>query len=148
MPAYSTLRTFINAVRTGRTNITETLDKLMTNPARHKLNTNELTLRQEHSLDAPLPDWMRRILKTAGMSDAEVSHLDIWPDDKKEEVRTVVVQAIDANLPVRFFWELHDGATPDNVISQREDGWTVRFRSPAAGVRLSHVNLGSVHVDA
>ncbi len=148
MPPYSTLKTFVTSLKTGRTNITESLDRLMTNPGRHLTDAHFADLQVENAFNAPLPGWARTALAGCGMSQAEIDHLDVWPDGQKEIVRQQMVAAVRSNRTIRFFWEMHGGVDAVNEVREdREAGGTIIvFRSPGHGVRLHHPNFGAVHV--
>ncbi len=139
MPPFSTVRTFVTALQSGQTNITRALDRLLTNPGRHRTNPNFASFRNRQAANAPLPPWLRGLLRGEGVSDPEVEHIDAWPDDQKEPVRDKTVEAILGDRRMRFFWELYDGPAPDTLIEDPDPtgGITVRFRSPRSRVRLS-----------
>lgn len=150
MPETSTIRKFIAAVQTGRTNTTKALEMLFTNPGRHRTHTNFGDLSVAGALNKPLAAWAKAVLRALGLSDPELAHIEDWPDTEKEEVRKALVVAIQADRNVRFLWELHDVAGSDNRVTNVDGPGdiTVTFRSPRANVRLtSTVNLGEIIVD-
>ena len=146
MPAYSTLRTFIDSLRTGETNITRSLESLLNNPVKRgdygdRVRTLDVT--------QPFPAWLREELLAAGMKMKEVNHVERWPNAGKELVRRELQAAIGANGTLRFTWELFDGDDPDTEVRQRQGADTrIVFKSPRKGVQLSHLNHGAIHVDA
>lgn len=150
MPPYSTLKTFVTSLKTGRTNITESLDRLMTNPGRHLTHAHFADLQVENAFNAPLPGWARTALRSSGMTEPEIDHIDVWPDVQKEAVRQKMVAAIESDRPIRFRWELYGGDAPVNEAGEdQETGATVIvFRSPGNGVKLSPLNIGLIRVQA
>jgi hypothetical protein len=145
MPAYSTLRTFIDSLRTGRTNITTTFDALLLDRAALREHPEWPTFRDTPVLNGPMPQWLRNILSTAGIRDIEIIHIDQhWPAAQKELARQWIAAAIEEDVPLSFSWELHDGTDPVN--EQREEGRRIVFRSPRDGVRISGLNVWYVHI--
>lgn len=145
MPPTSSIRTFIDALKTGQTRTTRKLDDLFATPG--QLN---LTFQQDQDLRTPnifspqLPDWVRNLLSgphvvTNPLSKDELQHIDEWPSEQKEEVRKKLVTARDNNLGVRFFWELYEGTAPATVISDLGGslGFLVTFSSPRSQLTLS-----------
>lgn len=149
MPPFSTIRTFVKALQTGRTNITESLDRLMTNPSRHQQHPQFSEITSAQALDT-LPAWVRQLLRDHGMTDPEMDHIDAWPNGQKELVRQKVVAAVQSDRQVHFLWELHDDATPANDIQDPDAAGhiTIRFRSPRHGVKLSSITFGDIKVEA
>ncbi len=139
MPEESTIKKFVNAIQTGRTHTTKALDSVDFHPHLGALGTPNVV--------DTLPDWARAALQPT-LSDAELDHIDSWPNDQKELVRRAVVTATQANRKVQFFWELHSG--PNEATDIRDDGKgeiTVTFRSPRSKVRVSTATFGDISVD-
>ncbi len=149
MPPFSTIRTFAKALQTGRTNMTESLDRLMTNPSRHQQNPHFSEVTSAHALDT-LPAWVRQLLRDHGMTDPEMDHIDAWPNDQKELVRQKIVAAVQSDRQVHSLWELHDGAIPVNDIQDPDTAGdiTITFRSPRQDVKLSAITFGDVKLEA
>lgn len=146
MPAYSSLGTFIESLRTGRTNITATLESVLADrEAIRELDEWPGFRDTANLLDNPIPQWLRTLLKDHGMKDIEVEHIDQhWPPAAKEEARRWIVEAVEEGRPLRFSWELHEGSQPEN--ERREDGERVVFKSPRDGVRISGIHVWYVHI--
>jgi hypothetical protein len=147
MPAYSTLRSFVNALKTGDTNITQCLERLANDRAKRVQYATDI-----HALHAgvgQLPGWLRNEMVQAGMSQPEVDHVERWPDAEKEKVRVQVVEALEQDRNLHFSWELFAGDDPVSEV-RRDPNQDVRvvFRSSRKGVKLSLVNLGGVTVEA
>src|SRR3990170_6944554 len=148
MPPASTIKTFLKALRTGRTHFTEVLDGIFTSPGNlpglYPGEYHEFS--QPHALDTPLRQTsplVAAFLLSQGMSSQEIDHMDKWPDTVKEQVRVALDNnAIKTNTPFKFFWELYDGAASDAVIGAN----TISFRSPRAGLDVSAVTFGDVSV--
>lgn len=147
MPANGTLRSFINALTSGQTNITRCLERLANDPTRRQKYAADINA--PHAAVGQLPGWLRNEMVQAGMSQAEVDHAERWPDAEKEKVRRQVAEAIRDERPLHFGWELYDGDDPVSEV-RRDPNQDVRvvFRSPRKGVKLSLVNHGSVSVEA
>jgi hypothetical protein len=147
MPVYSSLRTFIDALKTRRTNITKTLDALLADPKQWR-NSNEYTaIQNDYDLgDAKkraFPDAIRiRLANTGlsnfpGLSTAELEHIEQWPKEQKEQVRVAVMHSIDHDKSIKFFWELHDGPEPQTVVNHLTgDRREVIFKSPRRALRV------------
>ncbi len=143
MPAYSSLRTFINSLKSGETNITKTFRKAL-----RKEGVD--LIRERSSVDPHLSDDLKAKLAEHGMESDEIDHLENeWPPEKRNEARMWVVDAVDANRSVAFAWELFAGENPANSMDDpgAPDPVRVTFLSPRQGLRLSWLNYGEVHVD-
>jgi hypothetical protein len=137
MPPTTSVRTFIRALQTGRTRITNALDDLLSHP---NLGDNQFfdAFSQPGALNGELPQYLRDALIERGLTEEEVKHMDHWPDAQKELVRAAVVIAINNARPVKFEWELHSGAESNNIIDMPEEGDVkVVFKSPRAGLNLT-----------
>ena len=92
MPPNGTLRSFINALTSGQTNITRCLERLANDPARRQKYAADINA--PHAAVGQLPGWLRNEMVQAGMSQPEVDHVERWPDAEKEKVRRQIVEAI------------------------------------------------------
>lgn len=146
MPPFSKIQTFVEALRTGRTNMTESLDRLMTNPSRHQRHPRFSEITSAHALDT-LPAWVRQLLRDHRMTDPEMDHIDAWPNDQKELVRQKMVAAVQTGRQVHSWWRLHDGATSVSDIQDPDAAGdiTITFRSPRQGLKVSN---GDIKVEA
>ena len=134
MPPMSTVRTFIRALQTRRTQVTTVLDDLMANgPAggQHP-GMGYLNNLQGANFSGALPSWAKNVLIGRGLDPIALAHLDNWPG--KEAVREEMVKAIGENRSIQFFWELHDGNDEENAIAAGAVT-TITFRSPKWKVR-------------
>src|SRR5258708_2430687 len=147
MPSYSTLRLFVNAIKTGDTNITQGLERLANDPAKRQQYLSDINA--THTAVGPLPRWLQIELIQAGLSQAEVDHCSRWPDAEKEKVRKQLADAIPESRNIHFSWELWDGNDPDSDV-RRDPNQDVRivFRSPRKGVKLSLINFADISVEA
>jgi hypothetical protein len=147
MPAYSTLRTFVRALQTGRTNIVDVLEALCaeaTSPG--PANDALQSIRAPRSADNLPPALLTAIGNR--LKPKEIAHIQHWPAAQKERVRAEIVRAIDEGEPISFTWELYDGAVPDADFRSRQGGGrTIAFRSPRSAVRLSGLNYGDISVE-
>ena len=143
MPVYSNLRTFIDSLNTGETNITKTFAKALAAEGVDEI-------RERASVDPHLSDQLKDILAKHGMKPEEIAHVENeWTGEKRNEVREWVLAADAASRSVAFSWELFAGDDPAN---RREDPGapepvSVTFLSPRKGVNLSWLNYGQVNVD-
>jgi hypothetical protein len=146
MPPYTTLRTFIDALRTGQTNITRCLETVSAD--RTLLETNAADVRTAGRFHPQFPDWARAALLFAGMSEEELRHIEDWPPVEKEVVREQLARSLDAPLRLVFRWEVHDGAEPRTELRRDAGGEAeLVFRSPRSGVQLtSRINMGDIKV--
>ena len=148
MPPYTTLRDFISALQTGSTNITRVLEGLANDGTMRADPTAGADIARPNSFDH-LPGWFSSACIQRGMSQAEVDHIERWPNPQKETVRGQIATAWSQNQPIYFSWELYDG---DDALSEvrRDDNSELRvvFRSPRKGVHLdSLIRIGEVTVD-
>ena len=134
MPPYSRLQTFVDALKTGETNITQSLDRLVNDDRKREAHVDFVTTANAF---ASFPDWLRDELANAGMRPEEIDHIERWPNEEKGLVRIQIVHAIRDNRPLRFGWELYDGGRPVTDV-RRQPGRDARvvFRSPRTGVRV------------
>jgi hypothetical protein len=145
MPAYSTLRTFVLAVQTGRTNIVNVLERIC---AESPADSPEVLAIQAPGSAQPLPEVIKAAFRSKGMTEPEVQHIERWPADQKERVRAEIVRAIQAGEALAFSWELFGGESPDAEFRPREGGGRlIAFRSPRSAVRLSRMNYGDISVE-
>ena len=147
MPPYTTLRTFIEAISTGKTNITRSLEKATNDPARRAALATAIAAKD--AFNHPISREIHDALIQAGMTQPEVDHIQRWPDDQKERIRSRLVDVWGQNKSIYFSWEIHSGPEPVTEITTDSSGDSfVAFRSPRAGVRItSSLNLGNIQVD-
>jgi len=141
MPVYSSLRTFIKALKSGETNTTQTF-------ARALAAEGVDPIKNKSSVDPHLSAQLEGILVSHGMSPGEIDHVKKWPAAKRNQARLWVLAAVAAGRSVAFSWELFDGTVSANRRSQTPPSEPVRitFRSPREGVTLSQSHAGQVHV--
>jgi hypothetical protein len=146
MPVYSTLKSFINALRTGDTNITLCLERLANDRAKRAQYATDI--RAIPSGVGQLPGWLRNEMVQTGMSQPEVDHCERWPDSEKEKVRLQLIDAIDHDNDLHFSWELFAGDDPvSDVRRDASHDIRVAFLSPRKGIILSAINHGDVKVE-
>jgi hypothetical protein len=150
MPVASTLQELIDAIQTKKTNTMRALDDLFGSQAaltcvnnhthRAELNSPNVF---ESGPNSELPPWAVDELQGSGectvthpLSHKEIDHINQWSAADKEELRAVLVAALEARppAPIGFFWELHDGKKEE--IDTRTPG-RVTFRSPKRRARVS-----------
>jgi hypothetical protein len=146
MPPRTSIRTFIRALQTGETKATRALTRVFTSPG-------ELAGRgwfdefqgNEGALDGPLPPYVRDELPE--LDEDDIGHMGMWPDTQKRILRLALVQAIQQDRNVRFFWELHAGSTSINEIANLtgEGDIVVTFRSPRANLGLAVTSISEVY---
>jgi hypothetical protein len=157
MAPMSSLRTFIEALRTGETRTTKALDHVVAR--RHGAKAAELItlLHKRGALNAPLQDPFRQAVKGAPLPERYIQEcIDGWPDAQKEKMRRALVIGIRDHRRIRFAWGLtpeagfqteirHTGAgaltitalTPRSSLRAHEDGNVdvVPRKQPAARAR-------------
>ena len=146
MPETSSARSFVRAIQTRSTNTTRTLERLFlknpsgdTHPLTQSPHIDLLTQNGALSSGAngALPTWAKNDLVSAGLTAGpEIDHIDDWPADQREEVRSKMVLAIENNLSIRFSWELHDGNDEITDTGELGDDLSITFRSPKWKVRV------------
>ncbi len=165
MPPGTTIQKFIDALKTGKTNTTKVLDLLGTAAnlatyttatwtdgitiATHLATVGALNALTTVPSVGHLPDWAEaELINKAGaaippltLTPDELLHIGRWPDPEKEKVRIALYKAITNGLNVHFFWEIYyDGGTDTQIIDpDTTGGITIKFRSPAANIRLTQV---------
>jgi hypothetical protein len=147
MPAYTKLRTFVNALKTAQTHITECLD----------LYFSDLTTVQGHghfadlmngNFSAGLPNWFGDFLDEIGLTEAERNHVLAWPPAEIEKARAHAAAAVGANESPTFRWVLYDGDNPNTVLRTGANGnREVLFQSPGGSLRLTQLNYGEIYVE-
>ena len=158
MPPYTTIKTFMDALMTGRTNTTKALDALL----QRNLQADQedwARLQQPHSLDKPgsakipegiEPGWWKDYLREKvlpTLSKGELDHIDAWPEEQKEQVRATIVAAKSDSRTVHFFWELHGGKKEDTQIDVPAHGdITITFRNPRDRLEVSGLTWGDIKV--
>jgi hypothetical protein len=138
LPPYSTLRTFIQALEDGNTNITRVLTILMHYPSRWQPNVADITV-------DPLSPFLKDLFSAPGMmKPIEIEHIeDAWPMEQKEELRDNVLQAIEIGRRMVFKWMLKKDPPAETEIVWPPDSApltvpiVVTFRSPRPGVQFS-----------
>jgi len=150
MPPTTSIQTFIEALRTKQTKLTQRFDGLMERPGGRgrSLSPTELgALSQAGAFAGPVPEWPLREDISAGLTQAEIDHLEEWPAGEREKARAAVVSAIHADRDIRFYWDLYDGATPITEV-QRLTGLPiiVTFKTPRPMVQVEQDASGEVIV--
>lgn len=155
MPAYTPIREFINALKSGQTNMTLRLDYLYANRA--SIPAAVLDTIRTGSLHPTFPQDVKDLLKGVGavtgpnkLSDDEIKHMEEWPAAEKAQVQGWIDTAITNGDEVKFMWELHrePGKPGTGDYAVRDPGSPVRitFRTYAQRVQLDGwpPSLGSI----
>jgi hypothetical protein len=138
------MRTFLKAIRTGKTNTIEALDVLFADPAAVVAHAGFAALDAAGAVNTLQP-WARTALRGLGLATAELDHIDEWDAGQKELVRQAVVHAAKNGFPVEFFWQLTDAAAEDIAIVPGPPKATITFLSPER--RVKTVGPDNVVVD-
>jgi hypothetical protein len=141
----STLRTFLQAVNSGQTNITRVLTLLMQYPAQWQGSMADIEVSPNLSL------FLNAQFGAAGrMIPQEIAHIENhWPMPQKEALLTELLRAIEVGRPMVFKWTLTSANDPATDVVWPPDNTPldvpvhVTFRSPRAGVRYSDKFQGS-----
>jgi hypothetical protein len=155
MPTGTTPRELTRAIETRSTSTTRALKKLFTNAKKHRATADFNRLRQNNALNAvldannqrQLPNWARNRLsaESPNLSALELRHIGEWPDGQKNDIRKALVDAIVNDRAVKFFWELHDVTSEDELtLIENPDstgGITITFRSPRRNVQGGDITV-------
>ncbi|OGO53270.1 MAG: hypothetical protein A2148_09080 [Chloroflexi bacterium RBG_16_68_14] len=147
MPEGSTIKKFVEALKSGRTNTTKALDTIFADASKRAAHSKDLGA--PGAFNRPLAGWARTELRSAGLSEQELTHIDDWPDDQKEDVRQALVTAINGKRAIHLSWELHSGpaeATDIQGLAGTGDV-TVTFRSPRSKMKVSLATFGDISVE-
>jgi hypothetical protein len=122
----------------------------MVNRASLKAHPNIGNLSTPNILDT-LPEWARVALKNAPapgvirdpVTDAELEHINSWPNKHKEQVRLALAEAINNDRVVEFFWELYRGQSEHIVVDIPAEGGDIHitFYSPYDNVIQATGNI-------
>ena len=145
MPAYSSLQDFINALNTGRTNITKCFDAFFS-PASNVTGHARWNDFSTGNWSAGPPPWLSDLLLAPptgeiGLSVPERDHVLKWPGPELEKARDAAVRAVSGSGVVppkapKFFWELSNGRTPQTLERVSSAGVPeIVFLSPRIAVR-------------
>lgn len=150
MPAYTKLRTLVNALKTGKSHICERLDWWFGDLARvhsHR-HFREFSSPSADWSGGP-PAWLEAFLgEDVGLTPQEAAHVVRWPAGELEKTRRAAADAVIGGSSPTFFWTLHDGMAPRATARTGPNGEPqVLFQSPAASLRLTTVNYGEVYVE-
>ena len=155
MPPGTTIRKFIDALRSRETHFTEVADAIFRNPGPLASAPAASAAWAEFQNSGALGDLntpllaqkspaVAAFLQTRGMSPAEVAHIDKWDNGLKERIRDRLFRAIRDNEPIKFYWELYGDAQESADIGDS----TITFRSPQTGVRIvSAAVSGDVEIE-
>ncbi len=140
MPEMSSVRTFVEALKTGMTKTTKALDQVD-----YAEYIDQLKV--PGALNALQP-WAREALTAQGLSEGELGHINAWPNDQKELIRQAIVNAVDNARNLSFFWELYANAEEDTSIQglDEEGDITITFLSPRRRVTTSGNLSGGINV--
>jgi hypothetical protein len=165
VPDTSSIRTFIQAIKTGQTKTTKVLNALFGN---NTASYNGSTLFDgDHlgkanvldNLRDPAVSWACDELRKPGQSDsslaiseADIDHINSWPAAEKEQVRQALVAAVGPpggpSRGIHFSWGLYDGASSRTQVNTppAPGAITVIFQSPRANVEKSTITYGDIQV--
>ena len=147
MPAYTKLKTFVNALKTGRTHITDCLDDFFRdlNRVQNHQHHGDLLSGDWH---VALPIWLGGFLDEIGLTGPERDHVLLYPKRELERARAAAASAVAAGSSPTFRWGLYDGSEPLAVVRTGRGGNPeVLFQSPGASLRLTNINYGEVYVE-
>jgi len=147
MPAFTKLKTFVTALKTGRTHITDCLDDFFQDPATVLTHPNFAAF-SAGSWSGGTPTWLPEFLDSIGLTEQERDHVLAWPLAELETARATAAGAIAAGLAPTFRWALYDGAVPNSLVRTGAAGNPeVLFQSPGASLRLTQLNYGEIYVE-
>jgi hypothetical protein len=143
MPAYTHLRTFINALKSGRTHITDCLDEFFRDPAAVQGHARWAEF-SAGNWSAGAPSWLGAFFDEIGLTSQERDHVLCYPAGELEKTRAAAAAATAANQLATFRWGLYDGNAPRATV---HGGHRIRFESPGESLRLTSINYGEVYVE-
>lgn len=145
MPAYTHLRTLINALKTGQTHITDCLDAHFSDPGHVRSDSHYGRFISEDWSNGP-PEWLGPFLDSIGLEPEERDHVLRWPPAQLEAARAAAAAAAQAEQAIEFRWEIYHGDVPETQ-SMTRPAPRVLFRSPGSKLRLTKVNYGEIYVE-
>jgi hypothetical protein len=136
--------TFLRAVRTGRTDITRALDRIFADPFVLLDDGHLEAFRQEGHLDQLDSECQARL----NLNETAIQHINDWPGNLKEDIRTKLVEAIESGLPVRFRWTISGEDEEDHLVQEEDGELAMTFRTPEDRIRAEGeddiaINIGS-----
>jgi hypothetical protein len=150
MAPMSSIRTFINALKTGETRTTRALNRVIAERRSAAADERRAALRHPGAMAAPLQPPLRDALRSAALPDEMITEcIDRWPDDHKERVRRALVKALAEGHRVRFAWGLTDADHLQTEIRTSGRTVTVSALSPRSSLRVydeDQVNVAPVRV--
>ncbi len=154
MPAFTPIRDFIDALKSGETNITKRLDYLLANYAQVPQAARTDFESWTPLVVSPIPASVKDVLRHIGtydygslgddykLSAAAVAHLDALPPALKDKLRAFIRAAQLAGLALKFQWELHRAAV-DDAVQDPGPPVKITFKTSAQRVNLSP-SVGSI----
>ena len=147
MPAFTKLKTFVTALKTGRTHITDCFDDFFQNPATVLAHPHFAAF-SGGSWSGGLPTWLPEFLDSIGLTEEERDHVLAWPLAELETARATAAGAVVGGQAPTFRWVLYDGAAPNSLVRTGAAGNPeVLFQSPGASLRLTQLNYGEIYVE-
>ena len=155
MPAYTPIREFIDALKSGETNITRRLKYLVQNYNQIPQSVRDSLDGWTPSADHPaMPEPVKKLLMHDGdtgpltsvnkLGQPEIDHIDDWPWQQKAIVKDWVGAAKN-NPAAEIYWELHrNPALGDYADHDPGNPLKVTCRTFAGRVNLG-LNFGSIN---
>ena len=136
MPPTTAIQTFIDALRTKQTRMTQVLEHL----------ANGLSAAEKQELAVPdvfggslnhWPSAVRRKISQHIQNPAEIAHLQAWPSAEREKARRAIADGVASGDGVVLRWDLGDGNAPITEVQPHVPGqpYVVTFRSPRSNLR-------------
>jgi len=148
MPEQTPLRKFIRSLETKVTDTTTAFEQAWrSQDAAHRAAIIAPLTAGSTTLPGPL----ETLLRSHGLGDKEIAHINAWPDEPKRRAAAWLA-AVTLQDDVAFRWELHGGDNEDVAVSPTppvsDTGpVTITFRSPQQKVHLSGApTFGEVNV--
>jgi hypothetical protein len=133
----STLKTFIEALKSGETRTTKALERLLRRRRSATTQAVIAALRQPGALNRRLDASLRSALNPP-LSDTTISIcIDNWPDTQKEEARKQIIWAINKGGSVQIRWGLKSGAGYDAKFKRSGNNVTITALSPRSSLKIS-----------
>ena len=155
MPDMTPIRKFLDSLESGQTNITTVLEDIFSDPPAfisNPIHTN--WFRNAGALDNTIPEqpglMVRSFLKSHGMIEKEIAHIDNWNPKQKEIARKAVDDALHAGKTPEHRWGLTHG--PDVLVDVQPpapvDGQRITYLSSQQKLKTSLLGaVGDVKID-
>lgn len=147
MPPSSSVKDFIDALRTGKTKITKTLDHYFRAPASLSQPIKDAFDNTWNDLPTDLEtEMLKHPSPGIGVDPEDIAHINQWDKVQLNDVRKALKTAIQNNTKVEFFWEVHSDKNQKEQTDTSQAG-VIIFRSHREKVKIKKPTTGEIGVD-